>query len=191
MKSLVAPMLATASFATFLVCGMVAACSLSPSYGPHKFRNLGAGIWTSGAVRIDRSAQSYERVTAVEPSTASNQKFTLRDPMNDHSVDVADAAVGSNTDAEPASALASNDLCNRAGDNSHQPFDGGPRRQCDAALSKPDHSADTVAENPSQDHGAWCQSRYSSYNPSDDTYQPLGGGKRKFCTSPPAVGISG
>jgi hypothetical protein len=87
MKSLIIPTLAGASFSTFLVCGMVAASSFRPSYAPHKFENLQAGIWTSGVVRIDRSEQTFERVAAIAPPPAANQAFTVRDPINDHSVE--------------------------------------------------------------------------------------------------------
>jgi hypothetical protein len=200
MKSLIAPMLAGASFATFLVCGMLAASSLSPSYAPHKFVNLEAGIWTTGAVRIDQSGQTFERLAAIAPPAASNQTFTVRDPINDHSVDMDDAADGRATQTASANAPANNEPCKqryksyRADDNSYQPLNGGPRRQCDAgstAIARADHPSNTVADNASQGHETWCQSRYSSYNPSDDSYQPLGSGKRRLCTSPAAVGTSG
>jgi hypothetical protein len=199
MKSLIAPMLASASFATFLICGMVAASSLRPSYAPHKFENLEAGIWTSGPVRVDTSTQPYERVAAVQSPALSSQTFALKDPISDHSPDISTSGLD---DARPKTAdvAVGGDLCKqryksyRASDNTYQPLSGGPRRQCDmgiTAVAKPDRPANTVAENGTKDHGAWCQSRYSSYDPTDDTYQPLGGGNRKLCTSPSASGISG
>ncbi|MBW6425453.1 BA14K family protein [Rhizobium sp. XQZ8] len=30
----------------------------------------------------------------------------------------------------------------------------------------------------------WCGARYRSYNPSDNTYQPYGGGQRQACNAP-------
>jgi hypothetical protein len=197
MKSLIIPTLAGASFSTFLVCGMVAASSFRPSYAPHKFENLQAGIWTSGVVRIDRSEQTFERVAAIAPPPAANQAFTVRDPINDHSVE---ATGGSAMQTASASTPAIYELCRqryksyRADDNSYQPLNGGPRRQCEAGsttVARPSQPSNTVADNAIQGHQAWCQSHYSSYNPGDDSYQPLSGGKRRPCASPAAYGTSG
>jgi hypothetical protein len=195
MKSLIIPTLAGVSFSTFLVCGIVAASSFSPSYAPHKFENLQAGIGTSGVVRIDQSEQTFERVAAIAPPRASNQVFTVRDPINDHSVE---ATGGSAMQTASASTPDSYELCKqryksyRADDNSYQPLNGGPRRQCEVgSTARPSQPSNTVADNAIQGHEAWCQSRYSSYNPDDGSYQPLSGGKRRICASPVAYKTSG
>jgi hypothetical protein len=47
-------------------------------------------------------------------------------------------------------------------------------------------AAASTAANP--DAVAWCQQRYKSYEPADNTYQPYGGGVRRACIAPFALG---
>jgi len=95
----------------------------------------------------------------------------------------------------------------RASDNSYQPYSGG-RRTCvspyseDVAVVAPTPSEDdyaVYADDPSYgpveyasdetqssiyvtaEHVNDCFSRYRSYRPSDNTYQPYGGGPRRQC----------
>lgn len=203
MKSLIAPMLAAGSFATFMICAMVAASSLAP-YAPHEFHNLSARIWTSAPIRIDPAAQNFERLAAVAPAPASSQTLAIRDALT-----VQSHAGTANMDrsvAPTASVTAStaNSLCQqryrsyRDEDNTYQPLSGGPRRQCELdASTSPVSSApaatasDAVADNSSLDRDAWCSTRYSSYDPSEETYQPFGGGSRRICISPAKAGSNG
>ena len=98
----------------------------------------------------------------------------------------------------------------RASDNSYQPYSGG-RRPCvspqsqDVASAAPAPSQDDYAEyaeygdgsSPdlveyasgdagssiyvTAEHVEYCFSRYRSYRPEDNTYQPYGGGPRRQC----------
>ncbi|WP_274628628.1 BA14K family protein [Arvimicrobium flavum] len=95
----------------------------------------------------------------------------------------------------------------RASDNSYRPYSGG-RRTCtspfseegvSAPLSSPEDEFADYEEASSPvllqyaadgmesrvdlpaDHVSYCFSRYRSYRPSDNTYQPYGGGPRREC----------
>jgi hypothetical protein len=205
MKSVIAPMLASVSFATFMICGMVAASSVDAPYRPHEFQNLNASIWTSVPVRIDPAGQNFERLATVAPAPATSQTLALRDPLADQWHAGAENMQDRNAaQTAPATGSAGNALCQqryrsyRAEDNTYQPLSGGPRRQCELSSSsapvgsaQPATVTDTVADNSSPDHEAWCSARYSSYNPSDETYQPFGGGSRRTCSSPAKAGSNG
>ena len=76
----------------------------------------------------------------------------------------------------------------RQSDCTYQPFDGGPRQVCTKggrqfAHSQP--SSETASSLGATKHGqcnvALCSQHYSSFNPSDCTYQPLDGGPRQLC----------
>jgi hypothetical protein len=205
MKSLIAPMLASVSFATFMICGMVAASSVDVPYRPHEFQNLNASIWTSAPVRIDPAGQNFEQLARVAPAPATSQTLALRDPIADQwhagTEKMQDRNAGQTA---VATGSASNALCQqryrsyRAEDNTYQPLSGGPRRQCELSSSSASVGnapstalSDAVADNSSPNREAWCSARYSSYNPSDETYQPFGGGNRRICTPPAKAGSNG
>ncbi len=74
----------------------------------------------------------------------------------------------------------------RAADCTYQPYSGGGRRLCPMARSasvepRPGESM-TGASSPAQCNVEACASAYSSFDPSDCTYQPYGGGGRQLCT---------
>lgn len=202
MKSLIVPLLATASFATIVVCGMMAASSFAAPYHPHKFKHLTATIWSTTPVKVDTGTQSYERLAALQPEQSLSQDLALRDPV-DEAQQQATAGLATSTEVASAPSAAVNVGCEqkyrsyRASDNSYQPLDGGPRRQCEmapssvpTAASQPAIAPETVADRSIADHQAWCSARYSSYNSADDSYQPFGGGTRKACMSPVSVASS-
>ena len=75
----------------------------------------------------------------------------------------------------------------RQSDCTYQPYGGGPRQVCtksgtQSAPSQP--NLETVSSSSAM-HGqcdfAACSQTYSSFNPSDCTYQPYGGGPRQLC----------
>ena len=92
----------------------------------------------------------------------------------------------------------------RPRDNSYTPYSGG-RRTCVSPYSEeilaaeagaPDgyapqleagaanqmqYVADDAGDWVSEEHRQYCASRYRSYRPQDNTYQPYGGGPRKEC----------
>jgi len=206
-KSLIVPLLATASFSTFLICGMVAASTLNLQYTPHKFANINDAIWTSTPMRIARSDQGLQR----EPRLVAAQATTTTEAEVGGVAESARATTVQTYPAiEPQESTAANipatdGWCQaryrsyRASDNTYQPFSGGPRQQCNAP-SQPSQvgmradetaSSSDMAQNLEQSHTAWCQARYSSYRLTDDTYQPLGGGERRACVSPSSAGTNG
>ena len=44
-----------------------------------------------------------------------------------------------------------------------------------------DDAAGGLAASVSDDHASYCFSRYRSYRPEDNSYQPYGGGPRRQC----------
>jgi penicillin-binding protein 1A len=82
----------------------------------------------------------------------------------------------------------------RRSDCTYQPFGGGPRQPCEKAEEPPEPPernagaapaagalAATAAGAPAQCHIDLCARHYSSFNPSDCTYRPYGGGPRQQC----------
>ncbi len=76
----------------------------------------------------------------------------------------------------------------RQSDCTYQPFDGGPRQVCTKSgpQSAQSQTGSETASNsnpaaPRPCNVALCSQAYSSFNPSDCTYQPLGGGPRQLC----------
>lgn len=198
MKHLIAPMLATASFATVLVCGLSAASSLTAPYQPHHFKHIDASIWSDTPVQVDQGTQTFDRLAAVTPAEPPRQTFVIRDPVDAQANTVDEPDASMDKQAFNISACQQRYRSYRADDNSYKPFDGGPRRQCDiganpapVAIVKAAPQSDNVADNSTSDHGAWCSSRYSSYNPSDNSYQPFGGGARRECVSPVTLASNG
>jgi membrane peptidoglycan carboxypeptidase len=81
----------------------------------------------------------------------------------------------------------------RASDCTYQPFSGGPRRLCGTGARQSSPVARTSAQETTGAGGAAaagaaaqcnvdaCARTYSSFDPSDCTYQPFGGGSRQLC----------
>jgi 1A family penicillin-binding protein len=74
----------------------------------------------------------------------------------------------------------------RASDCTYQPYSGGPRRLCEKghrAMSAAQHMSPTTvgAGIHARCNVDACARAYSSFNPSDCTYQPFGGGSRQLC----------
>jgi penicillin-binding protein 1A len=78
----------------------------------------------------------------------------------------------------------------RASDCTYQPFSGGPRRLCGMGARQSSPIARASAQEttgtgatgaPAQCNVDACARTYSSFDPSDCTYQPFGGGPRQLC----------
>ncbi|HUC11395.1 MAG TPA: BA14K family protein, partial [Stellaceae bacterium] len=94
----------------------------------------------------------------------------------------------------------------RQSDCTYQPYDGGPRQICEKTSGQSDAGHSTSGEstsgpspapqstpvrqtaklasnsgNAGQCNVELCSQTYSSFNPSDCTYQPYGGGPRQLC----------
>jgi hypothetical protein len=69
----------------------------------------------------------------------------------------------------------------RADDCTYQPYDG-PRRRCDKDVVTADSTVGGPAPaTPVPCNVAACDRYYRSFDPSDCTYQPYGGGPRRLC----------
>jgi penicillin-binding protein 1A len=73
----------------------------------------------------------------------------------------------------------------RAADCTYQPYSGGGRRLCpmarSASAATTSGAGTTAAAAPAQCNVEACARTYSSFDPSDCTYQPYGGGSRRLC----------
>ena len=71
----------------------------------------------------------------------------------------------------------------RASDCTYQPY-RGPRTMCPILPSMPETAAESMAQAPSGTSScnmAVCSRRYRSFDSADCSYQPYGGGPRRFC----------
>lgn len=70
----------------------------------------------------------------------------------------------------------------RASDCTYQPY-RGPRMMCPIQLSMPEGVAESMAQAPggASCNMVVCSRRYRSFDPADCSYQPYGGGPRRFC----------
>ena len=164
-----------------------------------------ADLWTRDARPVKAVAQSFERIPAkrAEVPDASAMAKAPPDP-------IITSAVQPSTDQEQTSAqlpaahvewCASRYRSYHPSDNSYMSY-GGQQRRCispyaDVAPAQPPEavryvdatyasmdgyaSTDEVRPQLSPDHVDYCFSRYRSYRPEDNTYQPYSGGPRRQC----------
>lgn len=161
MKSLIAPMLVTASLVIILFCGFAVAASIDAPYRPHHFKHLDASIWSDTPQRVDQKGETYERLAAVTPAERRSQTIAIRDPVDRQTADEAPSLpMVTDPIREGEAACEQRYRSYRPQDNSYQPFAGGPRRQCEigvettplANILSPT-SANTITDNPSSEHG--------------------------------------
>lgn len=188
MKTLIAPMLATSSFATILACGLIAALPLNAPYQPHHFQQIDASIWSDTPTVVIKGEQTYQRVAAATPPESMSDIVATPEPKDVPVTALPAPVIVVTTSVSPCQQRYRS---YRAQDNTYQPLGGGPRRPCETdAGAVPVAAASAATQSAAgsaADHGVWCSARYSSYNPSDDTYQPFGGGARRVCQSPVGV----
>ena len=186
--------------------GLVAATAFfSAEPERHAAMNMDTtGLWTSKAVRVNTAAQELVRLPDRPLSDAARELATKpAEPVDD--------VVTGSTKAEPqmvdSKANAAHlDWCSsryrsyNPDDNTYRPFSGGKRPcispyQVDGATQRVRSSgngdpsggtADLLSyvveeARPTSAHAASCFERYQSYRPSDNTYQPYGGGARQEC----------
>ncbi|SMD08729.1 BA14K family protein [Rhizobium sp. RU36D] len=148
-----------ASALVLFVSGMVAATMIYTSgVQPHQFAGLDAAdLWTDTPVAVDKNKQTFERVG--QETTAAEQPAAQ--PAEQTTVQNAVTEVtGQTPDAVPA--------VDSASSSARVP-----------AEAMPEDTAPVLNE----EHIAWCQNRYRSYNPADNSYRPYSGGLRS-CVSP-------
>jgi hypothetical protein len=148
-------------------------------------------LWTTTPVKIDRSAQSFERLPAVLSTYASSPVRIARGA----SLAEQKIVVSMNTaDGSPTLSGDHLDWCAsryRSFDpktNSYRSF-RGEIRTCSSPFesrsSAPDQYLGQAAQSsPLPERvAAWCAARYQSYRLEDNTYQPYGG-ERRTCRGP-------
>ena len=149
MKSLVSLVLGTGLAVLLFIGGFIGLTRLMAEEDPHRFANLdGTPLWTNAPVKVNPSAQDYERIAAapVPPVFAAmavelppEEKEKLR--MAAREAGDADPGLDQGTTGavDPVELAATPHAHWCAGryrsyrieDNSYQPY-GGPRRQCES-----------------------------------------------------------
>jgi hypothetical protein len=148
-------LLAASALSMGLVIGgvVVASAMLSPEKEqPHKFTGLDIrDLWTSRPVQIDRSAQNLERLPPRYPSTVVMSGAS--EPVRQTASDTAIE--------DPSAGTSYTDHASTASIDSE--------------------GSSFVSEALDPQQLARCSERYRSYDPSDNSYQPFGGGPRRQC----------
>jgi len=170
-----------------LVAASVASVVMADSRA-HSFANIsGPDLWTSAPVKVDRTAQDYERLPPVLSTYAANPpKITV----------ASQAPVAAASPVQAGPALSPEHLSWCAGQyrsfnpetNSYRAFSGESR----ACVSPFDTTGSAVATSENVQPGpaaaapaiaSWCAARYQSYRAEDNTYQPYDG-PRRVCEGP-------
>jgi len=190
---------------TSLACGL--ACAVGASLGVASVTAVvegsdrsasmtmeGSDLWTSAPVKIDRSAQTFERIPAVLSTYASAPVRTAGTKAPEEQ-EVA-ASVSPAASAVPLSAdhlrwCASRYRSFNPATNSYRSFSGevrtcSPPLETTAPVSKYSKGQAARSSFVGERVATWCASRYRSYRPEDNTYQPHGG-PRRVCQGPRAA----
>lgn len=152
----VVTLLAASALAAGMVIGgvVLASTALAPEDNPHRFTGLDIkDLWTLKPPRIDRSAQNLER---LPPGYASH--VVMNQPT-------AQPALEATESLQP-------DIGSEVGE-----IDILVTAAIDETLSAP--ASGTL----SAEHIAWCEARYRSYDPTDNSYRSFSGSIRP-CNSP-------
>ncbi|MBP2446228.1 BA14K family protein [Rhizobium leguminosarum] len=158
---------------------------------PHAFQDLAApALWTTQPVKVDPRLQRYERIAPLYSSYVTEAP-TIMTAMAKPESD------GSSTDhltplpKYPAEHLARCAQRYRSFDpatNTYRSY-SGEIRACSSSYLQPTvaETDEGAAANVNAKAAAWCASRYRSYRPEDNTYQPWDG-PRRMCDAPVLVG---
>ncbi|ESX46488.1 BA14K family protein [Mesorhizobium sp. C416B] len=152
-----------------------------------------AELWTRKARPVDKTAQDFER---VPPEQSAPADIAAREPAQDPARQQPDPTV---TGAIPRTELPPPHLAWCASryrsydpeDNSYMSY-SGQQRTCVSPYLAADRAAPReasyvegagayAAAGGEPDHVASCFSRYRSYRPEDNSYQPYSGGPRRQC----------
>ncbi|MBV8118812.1 MAG: PBP1A family penicillin-binding protein [Alphaproteobacteria bacterium] len=145
--------------------------------------SLPVSIWkqfmTKAIPLLDQQGVQVALKTPADASTPQSDQQTMPDE---------EAVQGSSEPSNPScddAACAAKYQSFRPSDCTYQPYYGGPRLRCEKGGPPSDRaaqSADAAATaGGRQCDIALCSQTYSSFNPSDCTYQPYGGGPRQLC----------
>lgn len=180
MRSIVIPLILVSC--AFPVIGGVMKIASDVTSGPHThhFANLDAHpLWTTRPVKVDTSAQNFERVAGFAVAEIQSKKPSV--------TQVAETALQANTSADRDLARVDEWCSSRyqsydTSSGTYQPYGGGSRRKCVPPMATLSNFASTVGD-VSTVHAQWCSQRFSSYDVTSDTYQPFTG-PRRSCVSP-------
>ena len=155
-------------------------------------------LWTKDAQAVDKAAQGLERVAAAQPA-APDVAATVQAPDPTNTSAVAPGAGEQEVRLPPAhvSWCADRYRSYNPDDNSYRSY-SGQRRPClspyldiiaaDQGAQQPTEVSYVEGAGPlvatadlSDDHVQSCFSRYRSYRPEDNSYQPYSGGPRRQC----------
>ncbi len=152
-----------------------------------------AELWTRKALPVNKAAQDFERLPAEQPAPAN---IAVVEPAQDRAKQLPDPTVtGAIAPAElPPPHLAwcaSRYRSYNPDDNSYMSY-SGQQRTCVSPYLAADRAAPQATEASyvvgagayaatGGDHVESCFSRYRSYRPEDNSYQPYSGGPRRQC----------
>ncbi|BCG72111.1 hypothetical protein MesoLj113a_32690 [Mesorhizobium sp. 113-1-2] len=155
-------------------------------------------LWTKDAQPVDKAAPGLERVAAAQPA-APDAAARVQAPDPTHTVAVAPGAGEQQARLPPAhvSWCADRYRSYNPDDNSYMSY-SGQQRPCVSPYLDTTAAADQAAPaevsyveggaaplvasaDLSDDHVQSCFSRYRSYRPEDNSYQPYSGGPRRQC----------
>ncbi|KQU83314.1 hypothetical protein ASD12_09770 [Mesorhizobium sp. Root102] len=161
-----------------------------------------AELWTRSARPVNTSTQSLERVPAARPAAPdAAARSQAAPPETDSTLTGAVATAAGEGAVLPASHVrwcASRYRSYNAADNSYMSY-SGQERPCvspylDTAAAhdggglsanvsyvSADNASLVATTGLSADHVDSCFSRYRSYRPDDNSYQPYSGGPRRQC----------
>ncbi|WP_082597332.1 BA14K family protein [Rhizobium sp. Root708] len=148
-------------------------------------------LWTTTPVKIDRAAQSFERLPAVLSTYASSPARIARTASPaEQNIEVSMNATDGVPDfsADHLNWCASRYRSYNANMNTYRSF-SGEMRSCSSPFESRQSASDKylgqAAKSSFTSEGvvAWCAARYQSYRPADNTYQPYGG-QRRPCLGP-------
>ncbi|MGX9145589.1 BA14K family protein [Mesorhizobium sp. 128a] len=157
-------------------------------------------LWTKDAQKVDKAAQDLERVAAAQPP-APDAAARMQSPDPTTTSAVA-PDTGEQQAALPAAHIswcADRYRSYNPDDNSYMSY-SGQQRPCVSPYLETSATGDQAAQQPaevsyigdgagplvatadlSDDHVESCFSRYRSYRPEDNSYQPYSGGPRRQC----------
>ncbi|MBB6412388.1 BA14K family protein [Mesorhizobium sangaii] len=154
-----------------------------------------AELWTRKAQPVNKAAQSFERVPGEQPAAPDIGTSAPRvRQASDATVTGAIAPAARAVDLPPPHLAwcASRYRSYRPDDNSYISY-SGQQRPCISPYGGADGTAGPVEASyvegaglgiqasTDADHVDYCFSRYRSYRPEDNSYQPYAGGPRRQC----------
>lgn len=149
-------------------------------------------LWTATPVKIDRSAQAFERLPPVLSTYALNTPVLPRQATRD-------VVATRSAPAPQATAFSSEHMTWCAGQyrsydpqtNSYRSF-SGETRSCVSPFDRAEPVAEAASPEPTvapssvdAATASWCAARYKSYRAEDNSYQPYDG-PRRTCEGPRA-----